>query len=171
MKDSRSIVATIVQSSVVELFRGFGLAVAPLPSNATPESSQGHLSASIGYSSKAMTGILSLLIPQSLLDQVKLTENMPNKSSDLTREFSNQLLGRIKNRLLTYQVDLRVGIPSSMPQGPPSVRREGKYESLEFTFQSLRGLVYVALRGTIDYSSIAYAGGREAATEGDIILF
>jgi hypothetical protein len=172
MTDSRNILSTIVQSSVVELFRGVGIAVAPLPKGfAAPMSTQGCVSAAISYSSPSMTGTLNLHVPQPLLAQAMLSETVTLKGADLTREFSNQLLGRIKNRLLTYQIVLRLGLPTNAAPNLAPPRRDDKQVYLEYFFQSLRGLVYVTLRGTVDYAAINYAGSYSTATEGDIILF
>jgi hypothetical protein len=172
MTDGRSILATIVQSSTVELFRGLSLAVAPRPQSVVQvRVDETYVGASIAFSGKSMNGNLLLWVPKELLSSPRATAPISSKPIDLTRELSNQLLGRIKNRLLTYKVELHLGLPSAAAQSARSSRLDERQENADFAFQSLRGDVWVTLRGRVDYSAIAYSGGTVTANEGDVILF
>lgn len=172
MTDGRTILATIVQSSVVELFRGQSITVAPRPRGHLPTKlDENFVGASIGFSSKPITGTLLLLVSQSLYTLPSSTHPAGVKTVEVTRELSNQLLGRIKNRLLTYRVVLQMGLPLVVASNARNLGRGDSPEFLEYGFQSLRGDVYVSLRGRMDFSAIVYSGALEAANEGDVILF
>ena len=106
-----------------------------------------------------------------MLSAFKHTAGSELKIDDFLRELVNQLLGRLKNRLLTYQINLKVGLPRITAPNANDFRRDNKQECLEFTFRSLRGEVLVTLLGAINYSAIVYSGSHVAGEEGDIILF
>jgi hypothetical protein len=90
---------------------------------------------------------------------------------DWTRELTNQLLGRIKNRLAQYQVTLRTDIPSAT-EGKALEMRQVKFNPvLNLIFRTIRGDIVVALSGAVDYSKLYYNGSIANAAEGDIILF
>jgi predicted phage-related endonuclease len=172
MVDGRSILSTIVQSAVVDLFREYGIAVAPVPRRASGASAvDNYLGATIGFSEKSMTGTLNLFVAESLLTTAKQMSGFSFKVEDFARELVNQLLGRIKNRMLLYQIELKVGLPRMTSQTTADTRQDTKQERLEFHFRGLRGGVRVNLQGSINYSAIVYSGIRVAGVEGDVILF
>lgn len=172
MADGRTILATIVQSSVVELFRGQNITVAPRPRGQIPAKlDDTFVGASIGFTSAPISGTLLLLVSRSLFLSANPAQPTAAKSVELTRELSNQLLGRIKNRLLTYRIILQMGLPVAVASNARNLGRGDSPEFLEYGFQSLRGEVYVSLRGRMDFTAVAYSGALEAANEGDVILF
>jgi len=63
----------------------------------------------IGFSGKAFRG--SLVVGFSGAARAHLQENSGNADRDALGELSNQLLGRLKNRLLRHEVELYLGIP------------------------------------------------------------
>ena len=63
----------------------------------------------IGYSGKAFRG--SLVVGFSGAAMVHLKEQTGAADRDALGELSNQLLGRLKNRLLRHEVELFLGIP------------------------------------------------------------
>lgn len=170
--DGKSILSTVVQSSVVELFRGHGIAVAPLiRGGPVPTLGEGYTGASVGFSGPVMTGTLTLLLPSVLFPLLLQPENGRPKEADYARELANQLTGRLKNRLHLYQIELRVALPTSTMATARLPRRDDSLQSLEYVFRFLRGDLYVTMRGNIDFAKIVYAGTRETANEGDVILF
>jgi hypothetical protein len=173
MTDSRNILSTIVQSAVIDLFRGYDVAVAPIRPQAISIRSGGvYVAATIGYTSKPMSGALVLNVPEELLlIAAKQMMSTSFRLDDFTRELVNQLLGRLKNRLLSYKVDLHLGLPSIVAQAHGSVSHDEQQDTLEFAFRSLRGEVFVTLRGAIDYRALVYWSGSAGGTEGEVILF
>lgn len=172
MIDGRNTLATIVQSSAVELFQGFGIAIAPIPSfKILPDGLEQLLSAAASFSSVALTGSLALFVPQGIHAAARYPAQRPIDPRDWTKELCNQLLGRIKNRLHGCDINLSTGLPSNLTGTLLERHRSPSPPEALFGFRALRGEVTVTLTGQIDYLRIRYTGRNCVAKEGDIILF
>src|SRR6187200_1382882 len=94
---------SLVQGALVDLFSAYAVPVAPLPRSSGPYTqAPPEVSASLDFKRRAASvevGRITLSLPRSLLDSMK-----PSTSSsiqlDWARELTNQLAGRLKNRLL-----------------------------------------------------------------------
>jgi len=172
MSDNRVVLTTIIQSTTVELFQVYGVAVAP---------TAGVLSGKVlleqyvgGFGSFYGTGFnatLSLLVPKDVLPLIKLEGLRLYNVLDWTRELTNQLLGRIKNRLAQYQLKLRTDMPSATEGKALEMRQSKTSPFVQISFRTIRGDVIVALTGSVDYTKISYSGLADTASEGDVILF
>lgn len=172
MIDGRITLATIVQSSTVELFRVFEIAVAPIASvKLLPVDLGRQLSAAATFASPVMSGSLALFVPQEVHSLARQPVQRPFEPRDWTKELCNQLLGRIKNRLHGCDIDLRTGLPTSVTGTLLERHHSDKPPEGIFGFRTLRGAVTVTLTGNIDYSRINYTGKQCVAKEGDVILF
>lgn len=172
MIDGRNTLATIVQSSTVELFRVFDIAVAPTAvQKGLPVDLEQHLSAAATFAHPALNGSIALFLPAEVYSIARQPVQRPYESKDWTRELCNQLLGRIKNRLHGCDIDLRTGLPTSVTGTLLERHRSEKPPEALFGFRTLRGAITVTLTGTIDYSRIRYTGTNCTAKEGDVILF
>jgi hypothetical protein len=172
MKPSSSIVDTIVQGATVDLFRIYGVAVAPVPrakrpSLAPPEGFCG----TITFSGKGFTGSLTLFVPAAILSLTKAGVVQALHPRDWIRELTNQLMGRIKTRLLHLQVTLQTGLPSAMDRRLIDPRRSPSGTVLIYEFRTIREEVMVTLEGTFDESALKYSGGANPGSEGDVIIF
>ena len=166
---ARVTVDSLVQGSLVELFAAYGVALAPLPraapaSWAVPEVSS---SAAFRHQSAGEAGRLTLSLSTALLDQMKPTESTAVKM-DWARELANQLLGRIKNRLLPFGVQLEIGALSLVSSQMLQHELERAVGFRVYAARTLRGLVLVTLRGLPEDSALTYVG-PPSATEGTII--
>lgn len=172
MLDGRTTLATIVQSSTVELFRVFEIAVAPIPSiPRLPADLDRQLSAAAVFSSTTLNGTLALFLPSEVCAQAKAANARSYDPRDWTRELCNQLAGRVKNRLHSCNIDLKTGLPTSVTSALMERHRTGKPPEVVFGFRTLRGEITVTMTGQIDFTQIVYTGNRRAAQEGDVILF
>jgi hypothetical protein len=172
MIDGRNTLATIVHSSTVELFQTYDIAVAPVISaKSLPKKLDQLLSATAAFSSPAMTGALAMFLPQELATIAKHPGQRSFEPMDWTREMCNQLLGRMKNRLLGCEIDLHTGLPMSVTGTLLDRHRSGKSPEAIFGFRTLRGEVTVTLTGSINYPRIRYTGRNNSAREGEVILF
>jgi len=177
MQDTRAVLHTIIQGSTVDLFHTHGVAVAPVSqiarATATLEAPTGsELLASITFVGRGCTGTLILSVPEEVFALLKQDPARPYTGRDWTREASNQLLGRIKNRLAQFQISIQSGLPST--PGRDAVERLRGRSNLfaAYGFRTLRGRINVALGGDIDHSMFVYSGAPlNLASEGDIILF
>lgn len=172
IQDGRLVFETLVQSSTVDLFHSTGIAVAPLPPFRldVERLTTQDLMAMITFSGRGMSGTLGLLMPTSVFDLVKQNPQRRYAGQEWIRESVNQLLGRIKARLLQFQVTLQIGLPVQMtPKSLQQLTAQGIVAV--YRFRTLRGEISVTLSGKIDYSVLEYSGKTSFATEGDIILF
>ena len=87
--------------------------------------------------------------------------------NDALRELTNQLIGRIKNRLMNFQVTLRVGLPSATRKQLIKQRSP----TISYRFRTLRGEIVVTLEGSIHNEPLSYSGRVQVAKEGDFIVF
>ena len=176
MADSRSSLDTMIQGSAVDLFHSCGLAVAPVARSQvrsdvlqTPE-----LGGIISFVGRGFTGTLTVGISPAVFALIKQDPMRPYTGRDWVREMTNQLLGRIKSRLLQFHITLQAGLPTVM--GSDAIERQRARGGLfsAYKFRTLRGDVLVTLSGDIDPGIFVYTGAAPAtgvATEGDVILF
>jgi hypothetical protein len=106
----RGAIDSLVQGSLVELFNAYDVAVAPLPRNAQrPEPQPSDISATLTFTRDfGQTGRVTLSVPGPLLVLMK-GEAGSTLQKDWAKELTNQLAGRIKNRLLQFSVRIQIG--------------------------------------------------------------
>jgi hypothetical protein len=134
----RGAIDSLVQGSLVELFAAYGISVAPLPRMA-PERvpTVPEVSAAVGFACQGVTGQpgrITLSLPGAVLDRMK-NDSGNTLKGDWTRELANQLIGRIKNRLLQFSVRL----PSTGHRARACMRAapcEGRYWSRSMVCQT-----------------------------------
>ena len=163
----------IVQSSAVGLFHSCGLAVAPLPCNKPALGPIPHpeLAAMIGFRGKGFTGMLTVGVPESVFVMVPQNPEHRFTGKDWVREVANQLLGRVKARLLQLGTTLVVDLPSLLTlERLERLRARSPFFAV-YRFRTLRSEIVVTLTCDIDASIFVYTGAVPSAVEGDIILF
>jgi len=90
---------------------------------------------------------------------------------DWARELANQLVGRIKNRLLPFGVRLQIGLLGLVdPKLFQHQLREANGMRV-YAARTLRGLVLVTVQGLPDDAALSYVGGatNAGATEGAML--
>lgn len=172
--DSRTTLHTIVQGATVDLFHSSGIAVAPMDRHLQQrEPVPFHdLSAVISFTGRGFTGALTLAMPAEVFNLTKQQDTTrPPDVRDWVRETTNQLCGRVKSRLLPFQITLSVGLPLSLTrEGFERHKNKGPFFSA-YIFRTLRGEIVVTLGGDIRQDVFVYSGAATPAAEGDIILF
>lgn len=174
MADTRATLRTIVQGSTVDLFHSSNIALAPLERPVLQGEAVPHheLSAIISFVGRGFSGGLTLGMPVEVFSLTK--PNALGRGYDMrdwVRETTNQLCGRIKSRLLQFQIVLKVGLPASLTRDAfKRHQSRGPFLGTYF-FRTLRGEVVVTLSGDICHDAFVYSGVPELASEGDIILF
>lgn len=176
MSDSRTSLDTMMQGSTVDLFHSCGLAVAPVARSQqrsevlqTPE-----LGGIISFVGRGFTGTLTVGLSPAVFALIKQDPTRTYSGRDWVREMTNQLLGRIKTRLLQFHVTLQASLPTVTGNDAIERQRARGGLFLAYTFRTLRGDVLVTLSGDIDPGIFVYTGAAPAAsvaTEGDVILF
>lgn len=184
----------IVQTSTVELFESYGVAVAPVstPPGALRLSSRSGASslissppdglsqsagdtgavALIEFNGKDLDGILSLSMSLGIAEATgRPVGGDAFQVVDWVRELTNQLMGRIKSRLARVGVVITASIPVSTPSATMRRRRANDGDKLKYDFRALRGRVSVSLAGRLSGISVDYAKALSTPDEGDVILF
>lgn len=115
----------LLTSCAFELFADYGVVLEPATAPASPS----EMVAVIGFTSDEMRGTLAISARVDFFARTNVISSDPNEEQirDWAGELGNQLMGRIKNRLLAYNLVLAMGTPMviigmSMDLGP---RRTG----------------------------------------------
>lgn len=168
----RSSIDILVQNATVQVFQTYGVAVAPIARtpNASLSYDRSELAGTITFSFAGTQGSMLLCVPLPVLTLMKNDLSDASHALDWIRELTNQLMGRIKNRLLRFQVDLRLGMPTSAKAEHLLGRSRMASPPALYQFRSMRGDVSVALHDMVDESRLRYSG-VDLASEGDILLF
>lgn len=170
----RGAIDSLVQGSLVDLFGAYSVAVAPLPRSSRPSiPTLPDVSAAVSFTRQpagGQPGRLTLSLSSLLLEHMSPNTGGALKG-DWARELANQLMGRIKNRLLPFNVRLQLGVSSMLD----SVRLERHLQLARdarvYTARTLRSETVVTLEGLPDDSQLMYIGPVNTAAEGDAILF
>ncbi|MDF3068381.1 MAG: hypothetical protein K0R38_3982 [Polyangiaceae bacterium] len=158
----------------MELFQSRGIAVAPLPSSVgnPHHPTYFNLAGVVTLSAPKASGSISL----SWADPVfsLFTPPMPASAlgaRDLLRELTNQLAGRVKNRLLNFALMLTIGVPSVLSGQALERQRPRRDTDVVYLFRTLRGEIVVTMDLHIDPDTLDYSGTSRVAKEGDFIAF
>jgi hypothetical protein len=164
----------LVQSSAVELFQSRGIAVAPLPSSVGNPHQPTYfgLAGVVTLSSPKAGGSISL----SWADPVFSLFTPPVAATslgarDLLRELTNQLAGRVKNRLLNFNLMLTIGVPTVLSGQALERQRPRRDTEVVYMFRTLRGEIVITLDLSIDPDALNYSGTNRVAKEGEFIAF
>ncbi len=171
-QDGRLMLETLIQGSTVDLFHTAGIAVAPVVASRfdTEEITSRALMASISFGGTGISGTLGLLVPTGVFELVKQDPAHPFTGLAWVQDSVNQLLGRIKSRLLQFQVTIQMGLPMLLDdKALKHMTAQGVLAA--YRFRTLRGEISVTLAGKIDYSRLNYSNQTTFATEGDIVIF
>lgn len=163
---ARGCVDSLVQGSLVDLFAAYGIAAAPLPRMAGQMVSElPEISFALSFkceSRQRNAGKLTFSVPTALLDHMKSDETASVRL-DWARELANQLLGRIKNRLLPFATRLDVGNPSVVEPRQLRERLQAQRDLRVYAARTVRGIVLVTLEGLPNDAELKYVGPGSAA--------
>jgi hypothetical protein len=170
--DRRAALDTIIQSSVVDLFHSTGIAVAPVERTCIrPERVRlQDLAAQIQFSAPRFSGTLTLSVPGTVFAHVAPVGGRRLDGNDWVREMVNQIFGRLKRRLLVFQLQLNAGLPGALTRDGFD-RERAKPGFMVYAFRTLRGDVLLTMSGELDYSLLSYASAVSIPNDGDVILF
>jgi hypothetical protein len=126
----------------------------------------------VGLSSAKANGSLSLSWPDpvfSLFTPPVAATSMGAR--DLLRELTNQLAGRVKNRLLNFTLLLTIGVPTVLSGQALERQRQRRETEVVYLFRTLRGEIVCTLDLVIDGDALSYSGQSRVAKEGEFIPF
>jgi hypothetical protein len=170
----RGALDSLVQGSLVELFAAYSVAVAPQPRQSRLSGlTLPDISAAVGFINLApgtQAGRLTLSLPAEVLDRMPLSAGGALKN-DWARELANQLMGRIKNRLLQFNVRLQVGVSTLADSATLAHQLGTSLDTRVYSGRTLRGEAVVTIEGLPEDSELSYVGSNKVGSEGDAILF
>jgi hypothetical protein len=152
----------LVQASLVELFNAYGVAVAPLPRSSKASTTLPDVCAAAAFRNAADSGRVTLSLPSELLEHMKGAETTAVRQ-DWARELANQLVGRIKNRLLPFGIRLDIGALTLLDPKMLQHQLDQQPAARVYAGRSLRGPVLVTVQGLPHDSTLSYVGGVSAA--------
>lgn len=167
----------VFESLIIEcneaLFESYGLTVEHSPNAEREEIWEEDLSLAgiIGFTSKELRGSLVLGVSDSILAKIDASAT---SHRDWIQELANQLLGRAKNRLLRFGVEIQMTTPLSM-RGLHLVLEARSAEARPLLFRTRDGGAICALPDVeikpgfelVEDPSL----DAECPSEGDMLLF
>jgi hypothetical protein len=165
---------TLIQSSAVSLFHAYGVAAAPLtPTELSFEEFRPYYPlAAIGFRAPGLDAALILSVPPEVAALLSLGQGSPPSPRELARELANQAMGRIKNRLSQYQVNLRCTLPVCADQHANLERVAPQRGRLVvYGLRTVHRQIVIAIKGLVETSALTYSSATRLNGEGDIIVF
>lgn len=156
----------------MDLMQAYDVAIAPSPRGRERELNLPDTSATITFNyvdGSRKPGRLTLSIPSAVLATMR--SEAATRPGDWARELSNQLMGRIKNRLLQFNVKLSAGLPSSVDSKVLLQQLQANTSLRSYIGRTLRGEVVVTIDGLPHDSELVYVGPVKVADEGEILFF
>jgi len=170
---SREIIDLILQRSTIELFEAYGVAVAPIAGSSRERQRtipSGHLVGTMHLSAASYHGELLLAVAPATLERMQPGAGGSREMDDWVLELSNQLAGRIKNRLVRYRVSVQVSFTPTAKESTGDASLAG-LPVLGYAFRTLKDDLYVTLSRGLDLARPAMDCEPNVADEGDVILF
>lgn len=171
-------IQTHVVKASTELFEAYDIPLDYLQDGAPVEIGAGDGVASIiGYAGSHVRGALVLLASRSFAAGVQGAESASDDEiRDLQGEFSNMLLGRIKNQLLRRAVVLMLATPTTLFGKDLRIPTPSGGTSTWHAFESPKGRVFVRFDATFDPGFVLadeepLPEEEAPAAEGDLMMF
>jgi hypothetical protein len=168
---TRSTLDILVQICTVELFQSLGIAVAPLSvvRRAVEPQHPNDLVGVVSFTGTQAAGRITLALNDPVYELFPTPVAGSHAMRDAVRELTNQLIGRIKNRLMQFQVMLRIGLPSAMSAQAIVQQRPATASVVTYQFRTLRGEVQVTFEGTLGDAVLNYSNAVRVPKEGEFI--
>jgi hypothetical protein len=168
---TRSTLDILIQICTVELFQSLGIAAAPLTvvRRAVEPQHPNDLVGVVSFSGSQAAGRITLALNDAVYELFPAPVHGSHAMRDAVRELTNQLIGRIKNRLMQFQVILRVGLPSAMSAQALMQQRAADAAVVTYQFRTLRGEVQVTFEGTLGDVVLNYSNAVRVPKEGEFI--
>jgi CheY-specific phosphatase CheX len=162
----------IIQSSTVELLRSYDVFVAPRGRKEVkgyaPDSD---LVGIVGFDGPSIAGNLILSIPSEVYNLPSARRSSNTSRADWTRELTNQVMGRIKNRLAQFRVQLRTYIPSVLSGAALDRHKRHNGTDVLYDFGALRGEINVVVDVSLTRAVLEYSNASILLSDGDLVLF
>lgn len=163
-----------LEVAIAALFEHLGV---PVTFEPPPDRAKCDLACSIGFASPSLRGSLTMTADRAFVVEsrpAELRNGEPSEIevSDWMGELGNQLLGRLKNRLIAYGVVIDLGTPAVL-YGVEIQRHMGRRPvACQHFVLGAAGKLVVHLDADVSEDfQIVEANGAEAMPEGEVALF
>jgi hypothetical protein len=171
--ESSSLVDGLILDITRALFGSYGARLELDGSPAQKTLANANFVTVIGFSSRTFNGSLLLALPRGLVEQTLPASEAA--LADWCGELANQLLGRLKNRLIDYQVSLSMTLPVVISGGRFALPTRTRPVTRYFCFVSDWGKFFVRLEAEIGPNVELVRQARTEAgrvlDEGELLLF
>lgn len=170
---ARGAIDGLVQGSLVELFQAYSVALAPQARTVRdplPKPSEICAVISFTLGPQKRAGKLTLSLSTAVVNLMKV-ELGGTRQVDWARELCNQLMGRIKNRMLQFNVRLTAGLPAAIDNKLLEDQQRAVPPARVYVGRTLRGDVIATFDGLPHESELVYVGPTHVASEGEAIFF
>ena len=171
----QKLVSSILTEATIELLRACNAPVEKRDEKTITSSSRISISlgSTIGFTGEFVRGSLAISIEKDFADKINPISGQSNDfvNIDWIGEFANQLLGRIKNRLLSYNIEISLSTPLTIIDG--NLRLGGRNRSAThymFAHEDHRLDVWWDAQTDPDLS-ISQSPENAAQAEGDMVFF
>lgn len=165
MSAVRELMRELTKNCSVELFETYGVSLEFCPDHLDPAI---ELAGIIGFTRDHMRGAMIVGTTSSVLEKSQAATRNSSRR-DWSAELANQLLGRVKNRMVARGVDLQMTTPLAVRGQALTIDEEGQMEA--FDFEGPDGNVRVWLDLELSGEVEVRATEEKIASEGDMMLF
>jgi hypothetical protein len=166
-----SVIDGLVQGATHALFGTYGVQLASDDSPVASTLGSVELVSVIGFSSHTFSGSLLLASPNSVVEHTLSTSGA--SLADWSGELANQLLGRVKNQLLEYQVFINVSLPVVIAGGSFALPAKTRALTRYFSFVSEWGTLFVRFEAELasGVELVRQAHAEPSISEGETLIF
>lgn len=147
-----------------------------------PQPTHAELAGMVGFTSESMRGTVMIASTFALFARSRpaAVRDQPVSAyvardwlylRDWASELTNQLVGRIKNRLVTYGVSLRVSTPTALSGSALAFATPSSKRTRPQVFVADKDELWVFFDAIIEPELELVPQGEAAAEEGDLIMF
>jgi CheY-specific phosphatase CheX len=164
---------TIIQSSTVELMHSHSVSVAPRGrDNALDEvGTDSEIAGIVHFDGPNIRGGLTVSIPEAVYRLMVQRRPQKTTHAEWMYEITNQVMGRIKNRLIQFQVKLRTSFPVVLSGEALQRHRKQAADRVVYCFATLRGEITVTVDASLTRAVLEYSNAPLVLTESDLVLF
>jgi hypothetical protein len=164
-------VDTIIQSSIVEIMRTYDISVAPRSRSEVighvPESDVVGI---ISFEGSNIGGNLTLAVPSTVCDLPMPRRPSNTTHAEWTYELTNQVMGRIKNRLIQFQVRLRTYVPTVLSGVAVQRHKRRTASEVLYQFVALRGDISVTVDASLARAVLEYSNAPLVVSDSEPLL-
>lgn len=177
----RTILDRIIAEQTLAQFAATDVALTPVAHPGT-QPAQAELAGMVGFTSESMRGTVMIASTFSLFARSRPAALRDQPVSayvardwlylrDWASELTNQLVGRIKNRLVAFGVSLRVSTPTALSGSALAFATPSSKRTKPLVFTSGSDELWVFFDAIIEPELELSPQGEAAAEEGELILF